>query len=468
MRQALHILKKDVRFLRLEIGLFLTLTVMFGGMGMWWIEMPMLFAAAYLIARVVLGEAIPGANQFWLTRPYDWRSLLAAKVMFVLLFVNLPVCLAQLGVVLANGFPLGEVIAGLLWTQTLLILVLALPVAALASLTAGIMPFIFSLFVLSTIYFFAGDWLTRTAESRWPAAVQWERDAFCGVVISVLTLAVLYLQYRGRRTVLSRALGVAVTAAGASIYWFFPLPLALALQAGTSKPPDYASGLQAQLSAVSNNQFERRRDGVVGIQFPITVTGLPEDVTIRADAIPIVIQGPNGETWRPDSRRLASVGRQTTQSGKVTFHTSILMERDFFNEVGEMPVTLKASIYFSAFGNARSRTIPFQEKPVNVMGGLQCYDGFFDAVTCRSAFRWPGALVYSSFGGNLDPVFQMISYSPFPGELRLHPMESHWSVAAPPRAKEVTIVLKEPVAHFRRDFEIRDVHLPDFAFMRGR
>jgi len=103
-----------------------------------------------------------------------------------------------------------------------------------------------------------------------------------------------------------------------------------------------------------------------------------------------------------------------------------------------------------------------------VLKRLQCQLGAFDVVNCRSAFGWPRALVYSSFGQNLDPLFQSISYSPFPGGLGINPIEAHWSVSAPPRTTEVTIVMKEPIAHFRRDFEIHNVHLPDFAFAGAR
>src|SRR5256885_7885270 len=41
-----------------------------------------------LIARVIHDEVLPGDNQFWITRPYSWKSLLGAKALFILAFIR--------------------------------------------------------------------------------------------------------------------------------------------------------------------------------------------------------------------------------------------------------------------------------------------------------------------------------------------------------------------------------------------
>jgi hypothetical protein len=87
MRQALHIFKKDVRYLWYEIAITLALVVMF--VGFRWIEFILPIAWCYLAARVIYAEPLPGDRVFWITRPYAWKSLLAAKALFILTFVNL-------------------------------------------------------------------------------------------------------------------------------------------------------------------------------------------------------------------------------------------------------------------------------------------------------------------------------------------------------------------------------------------
>ena len=127
-------------------------------------------------------------------------------------------------------------------------------------------------------------------------------------------------------------------------------------------------------------------------------------------------------------------------------------------------VTLQASLYLTLFGNARAKTILLQDTPVNVMDGLQCYSDIIADVLCRSAFRWPNLLVSASVGGANPNVFtQFISYSPFPASMHLNPIETRLASASTLSTHEVTIIASEPLAHFRRDFEVRGVHIVDFA-----
>ena len=53
------------------------------------------FAWIFLVALLVLQEPLAGENSFWLTRPYSRRSLLVAKFLFILVFLNLPLFLSD-------------------------------------------------------------------------------------------------------------------------------------------------------------------------------------------------------------------------------------------------------------------------------------------------------------------------------------------------------------------------------------
>src|ERR1700744_101610 len=48
-----------------------------------------------LITSAIHADRLLGENQFWITRPYDWRALLAAKFLFVFACVILPLVLTQ-------------------------------------------------------------------------------------------------------------------------------------------------------------------------------------------------------------------------------------------------------------------------------------------------------------------------------------------------------------------------------------
>src|SRR5437588_5321755 len=154
MRQALHILRKDIRYLWIEIAAALLAVGAFvftasGPASGWHAPLPrtvasflvsflLPFAWWILIVRAVHAEALTGDRQFWPTRPYSWRSLLLSKALFFVIFANLPMLIAQAIVVKAHGFsPIAE-LPGLLWSQLLITAAFILPVAAMAAVTAGI------------------------------------------------------------------------------------------------------------------------------------------------------------------------------------------------------------------------------------------------------------------------------------------------------------------------------------------
>ena len=49
-----------------------------------------------LIVRLVQAERLIGRNQFWTTRPYEWRKLFGAKAVFIALFIWLPLVCSHL------------------------------------------------------------------------------------------------------------------------------------------------------------------------------------------------------------------------------------------------------------------------------------------------------------------------------------------------------------------------------------
>ena len=93
---------------------------------------------------------------------------MAAKFLFIAVFVNLPVLLAHLFILAIDGFPLIASLPGLLWAQVLLFTFSSLPFAALATLNSGMAAFIFSqLIVLAAA---AGLWeMLPLAGHRWAA-----------------------------------------------------------------------------------------------------------------------------------------------------------------------------------------------------------------------------------------------------------------------------------------------------------
>src|SRR5439155_1011099 len=69
-----------------------------------WLTLLLLAAWGFLLALLVLEEPLVGDRQFWITRPYRWPALLAAKLVFAALFIHLPSLLADCAILAARSF----------------------------------------------------------------------------------------------------------------------------------------------------------------------------------------------------------------------------------------------------------------------------------------------------------------------------------------------------------------------------
>jgi hypothetical protein len=472
MRQALHIFKKDFHGLRYEVSLMWAVTVAFaaldirrrrGPIDSWEAEMLMVLIAAVLIGRLILAEAIPGDRQFWITRPYRWKSLLGAKLLFIAAFVNLPIFLAQLFIVALDGFPLVPSLPGLFWSQFLLFAFILLPIAAVGAVSRNLASFIFYAVVLLAI-----GAVIQVARLE---GVGWVVDSVALVSLLAIAGPVLYLQYKRRRTDISRwfALG-GIALAGIGIL-AMPWPMALAVQSRLSKQPSLAASVHVALGpspAQIGWPAEKRPDGALYI--PIVVQGIPPGTEVRTDALAISLQEPGGRTTTVNPFACADV-TQHSESAGVVLRPVCRADPEFVKSNRDKLVTLRASVYLTLFGNAKSTTLPLTDEPTYTSDGLECYTDNVRAewdVYCRSAFRWPGRLIYAKLGHTAANSFQQaVSYSPFPADLNINPIETRWAsayAAGPaPNVRDVTIIVEEPLAHMRRDLEARGVRLSDFV-----
>lgn len=456
MYQTWHIFKKDARYLWREICLVLTLTLIFALTNPWWIATLVLAAASFLIARLVHAEAIPGDRQFWITRPYRWRSLLGAKLLFMFLFINLPISLAQLLMVTSHGFPLAWCLPGLLWSLVLLVLIGSLPLVALATMTPGIVAFIFPTLVLVTTWLSTAlFWPGKTQLRSWPSGVEWMRDTIAVAAMAVIILAILYVQYRKRRTWLGRGIAVGGAATVAVVWWFLPWAPAWAVESRLSKKMFDSSSLQVfpNPNEIRSSRVHGRSEDELRVGLAIQFEGVPDGIEVNTDAVVITLQSADGKRWK------STMGGGTWRSsgkGKGALEVIASIGQKFIAEEHEKPFIIRGSLYLTVFGSPQAKIIPLRHTPVKAVGGLLCYLGPFDQVFCQSAFRWPGRLVYA----DNSPLTGIISYSPFPALMDLDPIVTQWAPSMPRSAEETTILVKEPLAHIRREFELREVRLP--------
>src|SRR5215469_15399038 len=112
MKQILHIFKKDIRHHWPEILLSLTVlpACVWNEPDQWiprelsenrvrdfltgGLTVAVVISWCMLVVRVVQGESLVGDRQFWVTKPYDREKLLAAKLLFMVVVISMPMLIA--------------------------------------------------------------------------------------------------------------------------------------------------------------------------------------------------------------------------------------------------------------------------------------------------------------------------------------------------------------------------------------
>jgi hypothetical protein len=491
--QTLRIFRKDFDYLRIEVAVFVLLAAAFAWTKIHirnddWSEPLLALAAAYLAARAVHTDGIPGDRQFWLTRPYSRASLIAAKLLFVLVCISLPVAIAELMIARTAGFHLSEIVPPLLLSQLVLFVFGALPIVALAALTTGIVPFILVALTLALLSIGGSSaleyWLPSYADAV-PGPVQWIRSTLFAVPIAVMTVIVLRWQYRSRATNSSRILAVAGLNLAALLFVFVPAPFALRAQALLSKKPDLASRITVTPRPSTTNTVARAFVGgqeMTGIPLELVAEHLPPNVELRADDLVVSASWPD----KPVTfTRQPGINRRSQENGQAIFDVAMVMSTAQFAARRTQPVTIRVSLYMTLFGDDEKSTISLRTPAALAQDGLRCEATRLtdhgrsvppppgsetewhpaDSITCVSLFQWPRKLVYAEAGEHrADFSNTRISYAPFPASFSLSPVEARWS--DPVDSDEITIVTRRPLAHFHRDFELKGVKFADFEWSR--
>jgi hypothetical protein len=415
----------------------------------------LIIAAEFVVVRLIQAEAIPGQNQFWITRPYRWQSLLMAKMLFLVAFLLLPVFLTQMTILLLRGFRFGEIVPGLLWSQVLFLVCVALPFSLLASLTDSIAAFLVCTLSIALLVV-GGMWLNPWVRILTPGRMDWLRLTILVGTLAVIGPPLLYLQYRTRRTHQIAAAAAMGALLGAILYTEVGWTTLFPLQAALSKVrPD----VQIHLTGAARTWTSQ--DNRINVDLPFTVTGLSEDLLLEFEAFEVVALV-NGRTVRLPNTRLVDQRVESHESdlpGRTPQRNWRLMAVSN-GAVNTSPTALHASLYLTLFGNAREQTIRLSKHPAGILG-LQCFAGFMNQLTCEAPFRWPGRILSQKNGEARSTITRLISYSPFPATLDTDPIITQGIAYYPrdplPAERLVTLESLEPVAYLRRDLEVRDI-----------
>jgi hypothetical protein len=315
----------------------------------------------------------------------------------------------------------------------------------------------------------------------WPISVEWQHDSAVFFLLTVIAAVVLFWQYRYRRTSFSRGLTAGGVIVSAALYVAIPASAGFIVETWLSHSTVPAIQIQPDTSrkvSLPPPSAQDRASGLTRIPLAIALRNLPDGDEVAVDGLDLSLDWPDGAHWDGP----ASVTGSESKNGLTSIAGAIAVPDRFYSI--STPLHIKGSLYFTLFGDAQSRTIPFTNHPTNVQDGLQCFNGLnsqshtksafvdytedFSSYFCRTFFGWPSRLVYAKAGDLESGFTRLVSYSPFPSGLDLDSSEARYTSLVTARGAissgidEVTIVTRRPMAHLHRDFDFPSVRMSDF------
>lgn len=304
MNLALHTFRKDVRHLWPALLVWLALLGVLTNTDRWrsdtiispvegWLNLLVPLAWACLVALAVLEEPLAGDRHFWLTRPYRWSALLGAKAAFAILFLHVPSLLADAYVLAARGFAPAEWLPQLLWKQLTFAAFLTLPAMALSALLPGFTHFMLATFGIAAVAAFAFGAASREAYFM-QRPDDYLRGEVTGLLVAVAALAIIWLQYRRRRAVLGRTVGIVVALLAGALTGLVPGSADYRARAMLHAAPGPVSLQLRPQVPWPGAVFWPQRTGCV---IPVTLKGIPAGAEYRIATLSLTVTTSDGRRF---------------------------------------------------------------------------------------------------------------------------------------------------------------------------
>ena len=224
MIQFLHIFRKDVRHLWPDLTIYIGVLIAFAfaqpalwpgatgaaepgaviGIALFITLLRLLIPLLWLliIVRLVQDESLVGDRQFWITRPYSRRSLLGAKLFFIIACIALPFAVMQGYLLFHAGLHLFAAAPDLLLNLFYLALLTWLPFMAVAAVTSTLPRALMSIIAAFVAFFIFA--LVITLHVRAQRITPPNVDDIVYTMAALMVIAILGWQYTTRRTAIAR------------------------------------------------------------------------------------------------------------------------------------------------------------------------------------------------------------------------------------------------------------------------
>lgn len=401
MSQVLHIFKKDIRHHWPEILLSLAVLAAY----VWnepdqWVprelsenrlrdfltgalSVTVVVSWCILVIRVVQGENLVGDRQFWVTKPYDWKKLLAAKLLFMLAFISVPTLIAGSVLYAKAGFgsPL-PALSAIFSAQAGSIVFVIIITAALATVTASITQFLLALLAVGAYVAIVATVAAYVPSQRFSSG----SDALQEGTLAIGCIVAVLWQYARRRTTSSR--GLLAVSALAIFLVVVVTPYQTLVAREYVLPPAGSQSLQLAFDETkppAPDVVARPEEKEVEIQIPIKVRAIAPATSASVDGAMLSLHATDGQDW---SSGWNPVGEHVFPEDQG-FNATFAVKKAFFEHVKATPVKAHIAFALSTFQNGETRRIVATSGEFRVPGLGFCaiVRGYAtDSLRCRYAF----------------------------------------------------------------------------------
>ncbi len=399
MIQSLHIFRKDIRHLRPELALYAVLLITFALVTpqIWegaaffgtmlklfqtLLQIFIQFMMLVLIARVIQDESLVGDQQFWITRPYAWTSLLGAKVLFIVVCIILPFVIMKWSLLLHAGLNPLTSIPALLSSLASFAVMVWLPLIAIAALTSTLGRTLMSLAAGWLVVF--GVVATLISEAGQRMASPFVSETF-PVLFAGLLIGLLLYQFATRNTPRAALALVAIAAlflvlVGGFVTQYFGGPVNALVRYHYPVSTNAAERLTFDSSPHGYQEQAvrtRANEGFFPFRLPVYLEGLDSSARLQKANASFTIDAPGyhyTSPWRPVT---------VADSG-----LSLLLPSEVFNRVHAVDVHMHLSVVAQRLLPGTPQTVTAADR-FSVPGGncILLTDRLYLTPLCRYAFR---------------------------------------------------------------------------------
>lgn len=407
MTRVGHIFRKDVRRLWIEICLSLIAVAVLTRFE-WWLCTPardpkwynevapvavLFFCWWFLIVRLVHGEALVGDRQFWITRPYVWYELLAAKVLFVSVFICVPVAISQVVLVITNRSPIIPHLGGIASDVFGLLVVGVLPILALAAVTRNIPQWLAGALVV-VLVIVGLAWMDSYIPNSHVSTGEDLSENLQTVSFLCLATAAVVVQYSRRNTLLSSVLLAVAVLSVPLIMVATPYKAIISRNYPLPAPGD--SGIKVRFippETPVSGAPDLSDPKKITLSFSIEVSIPSDQVLAELNGVMLSIDSPNGpwqSEWQPSY--------QGVLGGTKKINVNLEMDRASYDRFSSGEMQAKLSLAWTQLKDRSGQRIVLARR-FDIPGVGPCWiDREQYAIECRSTAQGPYYLLMTSFG----------------------------------------------------------------------